>query len=362
MDSRSQTIDKHISSIVHGPSSPAIEITDLTGIATLQDLGRRGWNKFGVPASGPMDWFAHRAANQLLDNHPNAAVLEIGMGDAAFRALRDCVLAVTGAGFEVENYVWTFPLWTSFYVRAGWRVHVKKTSGGNWAYLAIAGGFDSPVIMGSRSTYLRGGLGQIMRVGEHLQAGKPADELLKLAARNFLFVGQDLSCPHGTQDKSRGRNSMPYTQSPIIEVIPAPQSDWFTAEGIRTFYESEYTLSPAFDRMGYRLELLPTMLLSPSPAKAITKKVTKELISEGMTLGSIQIPADGQPIVMMADAPTTGGYPKIANVTRASLPLLAQCEAGVSRIRFRETTTEAAQENYYVIARSALFATKQSPY
>jgi allophanate hydrolase subunit 2 len=104
--------------------------------------------------------------------------------------------------------------------------------------------------------------------------------------------------------------------------------------------------------MGYRLTLLsppssaPPSLLSLSPAKAITKKITKELISEGMTMGSIQIPADGQPIVMMADAPTTGGYPKIANVTRASLPLLAQCESGVSQFRFREITVEEAQENY----------------
>jgi antagonist of KipI len=96
----------------------------------------------------------------------------------------------------------------------------------------------------------------------------------------------------------------------------------------------------------------PSSLLSPSSAKAITKKITKELISEGMTMGSIQIPADGQPIVMMADAPTAGGYPKIANVIRTDLPLLAQCEAGVSRIRFRETMVEDARKKHHVIARA----------
>ncbi|NOH01251.1 MAG: biotin-dependent carboxyltransferase family protein [Chloroflexi bacterium] len=335
-----------------------LEIIDLTGIATLQDLGRRGWNKFGVPTSGPMDWFAYQAANSLLDNPPNSATIELGLGEITLHVLRNTVISVTGAGYEVENYIWTFPLWTSFYVRAGWTVRVKKTSGGNWAYIAIAGGFDSPIIMNSRSTYLHGGIGSALKAGDVLHSFAPTTDLLKLAARSFPFVGQDLSCPHGVQDKSCGTNPMPYSQTPTLEVIPAPQADWFTPEGIRTFYESEYTLSPSFDRMGYRLNSLP----SPSPAKAITKKVTKELISEGMTMGSIQIPADGQPIVMMADAPTTGGYPKVANVTRASLPLLAQCEAGVSRIRFRETTTEAAQENYHVIARSALFATKQSPY
>ena len=318
MDDRPPTIDTHPSSIVSGPPSPAVEITDLTGIATLQDSGRRGWNKFGVPTSGPMDWFAYQTANSLLDNPPNSATIELGLGEITFRTLRNTTIAVTGAGYEVENYVWTFPLWTTFYVRAGWTVRVRKTSGGNWATIAIAGGFDSPVIMNSRSAYLRGGIGFALKAGDILNSFTPTTELLKLAARDFPV------------DKF-----MPYSQTPTIEVISAPQADWFTPEGIRTFYESEYTLSPSFDRMGYRLQGPP-----------IEKAITKELISEGMTMGSIQIPTDGQPIVMMANAPTAGGYPKIANVTRASLPLLAQCEAGISRIRFRETTIEKAQEYY----------------
>ncbi|MCL4269000.1 MAG: biotin-dependent carboxyltransferase family protein [Anaerolineales bacterium] len=313
MDNKPLTTDKHPSSIVSGPSSPALEIADLSGIATFQDSGRHGYNKFGVPTSGAMDWYAYQAANSLLNNPPNSAVIELGLGEITLRALRNTVIAVTGAGYEVENYIWIFPLWTSFYVRAGWTVRVKKTSGGNWAYIAIAGGFDSPIIMNSRSAYLRGGVGSALKVGGVLHSLAPAADLLKLAARDHTPL-------------------IPYSQTPTIEVIPAPQADWFTPEGIRTFYESEYTLSPSFDRMGYRLQGSP-----------IEKVITKELISEGMTMGSIQIPADGQPIVMMADAPTAGGYPKIANVTRASLPLLAQCEAGVSKIRFREVTVEEAQ-------------------
>jgi biotin-dependent carboxylase-like uncharacterized protein len=313
------TIDKHPSSIVRGLSSPAIEITDLTGIATIQDSGRRGFNKFGVPTSGAMDWYAYQAANSLLSNPANSAVIELGLGEITFHSLRNTVLSVTGAGYEVENYIWTFPLWTSFYVRAGWTVRVKKTSGGNWAYIAIAGGFDSPVIMNSRSTYLRGGIGSALKVGDILPAFAPNTDLLKLAARDYSPL-------------------MPYSQTPTIEIIPAPQADWVTPEGIRTFYKSEYTLSPSFDRMGYRLQGSP-----------IEKAITQELISEGMTMGSIQVPADGQPIVMMADAPTTGGYPKIANVARASLPVLAQCEVGVSKIRFREVTVEEAQEKFKAI-------------
>ncbi len=352
-DHRAQTT---LPAAVSRPSSVVIEVADLTGIATIQDLGRRGWNKCGVPTSGPMDWFAYRAANLLLDNLPNSATIELGLGEITLRALRNTVLSVTGAGYKVENYVWTFPLWTTFYVRAGWTVRVKKTSGGNWAYIAVAGGFDSPVIMNSRSTYLRGGVGAALNVGDVLRSFAPTADLLKLAARDFDAGWRDLPRAPNWQDTSGATNFMPYSQTPTIEVIPGPQADWFTAEGIRAFYESEYTLSPSFDRMGYRLQMLP----SPSP-KEITRKFIKELISEGMTMGSIQIPADGQPIVMMADAPTTGGYPKIANVIRSDLPLLAQCEAGVSKIRFRETTVEEAQEKYHAIAKSAIFATKQSP-
>lgn len=300
-----------------------LEVLDVSGLVTFQDSGRCGWQSYGVPISGPMDWFAHCAANSLLNNPANTVTLEIGLGEIAFRALRDCVLCLTGAGYEVQNYIWTFPLWTSFYVRAGWRVQVKKIHGGNWAYLAIAGGFETSAMLGSKSTYLRGGLGSSIRAGDILQTGKPAVELAKLAARDFPV-----------------EKFMKYSPSPEIEVIPGPQRDWFTEEGIQAFYGSEYTLSQSFDRMGYRLEF------APGTAKGITKVTEKELISEGMTMGSVQIPANELPIVMMADSPTTGGYPKIANVTRADLPLLAQCEAGVSKIRFRETTVEGAHEKY----------------
>jgi antagonist of KipI len=295
-----------------------LEVVDVSGPVTFQDSGRRGFASYGVPTSGPMDWFAYRAANILAGNPSNATVIEIGLGEAVFRAKRNCVLAVTGAGYEVSNYVWTFPLWTSFFVRAGWIVHIKKKSGGNWAYLAAAGGFEVNPILGSCSTYLRGELGKVIHAGDLLQTGKPSNELLKLAAQNFPV-----------------EKYMAYSQSPIVEVIAGPQKDRFTEKGFQTFLNSEYTLSKSFDRMGYRLE-----------GHVIAHSAGADLISEGMTMGSVQVPANGQPIVMMADAPTTGGYPKIANIVKSSLPLLAQCEAGLSKIRFKETPVEEAQEKY----------------
>jgi len=291
-----------------------LEVIDVSGIATFQDSGRKGYQSFGVPVSGSMDWFAYQVANQLVGNSQNSPILEIGLSDATFRAKRDCVLAVTGAGFEVQNYLWTFPLWTSFYVRAGWIVQIKKTSGGNWAYVAIAGGFDVPKVLGSSSTYIRGGLGNAIQVGDILQTGSSSTELTKLAARDFPV-----------------QKYMQYSQTPMIEVISGTQRDRFD----NIFFENEYTLSKSFDRMGYRLE-----------GKVIESFDKTELISEGMTMGSIQITNHGQPIVMMADSPTTGGYPKIANVIRTDLPLLAQCEAGTSKIRFKEVGVEVAQEKY----------------
>ena len=301
-----------------------LEVLDVSGLVTFQDSGRLGFQSFGVPGSGPMDWFAHQAANVLVGNLANATVIEIGLGEAIFRANHNCVLAVSGAGYEVSNYVWTFPLWTSFFVHVGWHVHVKKKSGGNWAYLAVAGGFEVDSILGSRSTYLRGGLGNAIQAGDLLKTGKPSDELEELAARTFPF-----------------EENMAYSQSPVIEVIAGPQKERFTEDGIQTFYESEYSLSASFDRMGYRLE-----------GKSISHSAGADLISEGMTMGSVQIPANGQPIVMMADAPTTGGYPKIANVIRTDLPLLAQCETGISKIRFKETTVEKAQQKLRKTIRS----------
>ncbi len=291
-----------------------LKIIDATGFISFQDIGRKGFQNFGVPVSGAIDWFAYQVANQLVGNSQNATALEIGLGEITFQAKQDCVLAVTGAGYEVQNYIWTFPLWTSFYVRAGWYVQIKKTKAGNWAYLAIAGGFDVPKILGSSSTYMRGGLGNHIQTGDILQSGKPSTELTKLAARDFPV-----------------QKFMRYSQSPTIEVIAGPQREKFD----NSFFENEYTLSKSFDRMGYRLE-----------GKIIETSDKTELISEGMTIGSIQITNQGQPIVMMADSPTTGGYPKIANVIKVDLPLLAQCESGTSTIRFKEVSVEEAQEKY----------------
>jgi antagonist of KipI len=299
-----------------------LRVMDAGGLVTIQDIGRFGWRKFGVPASGAMDLFAFRAANTLVGNPPNTALLEIGLGDATFQARQDCIIAVTGLGYRLSIYAWDFPLWGSFFVRAGWTIHLNKTDGGMWAYLAVAGGIKTPLMLGSRSTYLRGGLGGLdgrwLQGGDTLQTGSLAHFPYDLAARTL---------PEDARPA--------YQSDPVIDVVLGPQQESFSDEEIDAFLSGEYYVSREFDRMGYRLD-----------GPALTQRARSELISEGMLPGAIQVPPGGQPIVMMADCPTTGGYPKIGTVISADLPLLAQCVPQRSRIRFRETTVEKAQQKY----------------
>lgn len=300
----------------------SIEVIEANGLATIQDSGRTSWRKFGVPTSGAMDLFAFRAANLLAGNNPNCAAIEIGLGDITFRALNDCVVSVAGVGFGLSIFIWDFPLWSSYYVRGGWTIRLNKLGSGLWACLAIAGGVLTPPILGSASTYLRGPLGGLdgrqLQAGDVLQSGTPSRPLNDLAARTLPEDARPL-----------------YSDIPTVDVIMGPQENYFTDESVAMFLSSEYTVSPTSDRMGYRLE-----------GEKLIHRNKSELISEGMTMGAIQIPSSGQPIIMMADSPTTGGYPKIGTVVSADLPLLAQCVPGKSRIRFRNTTVSKAQKKY----------------
>jgi len=300
----------------------SLEVADVSGLATIQDSGRIGWRRFGVPSSGPMDSFAFHAANRLAGNVSSCAVIEIGLGDITLRAKRDCVVAVAGVGFGLSIYVWDFPLWSSYYVRAGWTIRLNKLDSGMWAYLAISGGVQTQPVLDSVSTNLRGHFGGLngrqLQVGDILKSGTPSRSLNDLAARTLPESVRPI-----------------YGDNPVVDFIMGPQEKYFTDESIATFMSQKYLVSRTSDRMGYRLE-----------GAALNHRSKAELISEGMTMGAIQVPSNGQPIVMMADSPTTGGYPKIGTVVSADLPLLAQCVPGRSKIRFRETTVARAQKKY----------------
>lgn len=300
----------------------SLEVIEANGLATLQDPGRVGWRKFGVPTSGAMDSFAFRAANLLAGNDSNCAVVEIGLGDVALRALHDCIISVAGVGYGLSIYIWDFPLWSSYYVRGGWTIRLDKLDFGMWAYLAISGGVQTPPMLDSRSTYLRGPFGGLdgrqLQVGDVLRSGTPSHPLNELAARTLPEDARPV-----------------YSHHPTLDVIMGPQENYFTDESIAAFLSQEYAVSHTSDRMGYRLE-----------GAVLSHRGKTELISEGMAMGAVQVPSSGQPIVMMADSPTTGGYPKIGTVVSADLPLLVQCMPNKSKVRFRKTTVAKAQKKY----------------
>ncbi len=299
-----------------------LEVVEAGGIATLQDAGRAGWRRYGVPLAGAMDRFAFEAANRLAGNEPQAAALEIGAGDITLRARVDCLIAVTGAGFELSINQWTFPLWGSYFVRGGWSIRLTRNGFGTWAYVAAAGGFETAPVLGSRSTYLRGHFGGLdgrrLQPGDKLQTGSAPRLLMETAGR--VLVPEALPA---------------YGPSPTIDVVLGPQSERFDRDALGVFFAGTYRVSASSDRMGYRLE-----------GPALLHGAGSDLTSQGMTTGSIQVPSAGQPIAMMADCATTGGYAVIACVTSTAMPLLAQCTPGVDEVRFRQTSVEAAQENY----------------
>lgn len=303
-----------------------LEIIEAGGLITLQDMGRLGWRRFGVPASGPMDAFAFQAANLLAGNAPNRAALEIGGGDVVFRATQDCVIAVAGAGYGLMVNVWQYPLWGSYFVRSGWTIRLDKAGFGMWAYLGLAGGVEAAPVLGSRSTYLRGQFGGFQ--GRSLQAG----DVLRGAAQAHVLM-------ESAARMLRADARPAYGEGPTLGVIPGPQGDEFTDPSHKTLLSSSYLVTLASDRMGYRLD-------GPPLSRRRNEDLASSMASEGISVGCIQAPPDGGLIVMMADCATTGGYPKVACVIGADQPLLAQCRPGKDRVRFRQTTVEAAQRHY----------------
>ena len=300
----------------------ALKVIQTQGGSTAQDLGRPGYQRYGVPPSGAMDWFAHRAANILVGNPAQAAAVEAGLADHTYQLTEAGLIAVTGAGFDLRVQGRPLPLWTALFMQAGWTIELRKISSGSWAYLAVAGGLETTPVLGSRSAYLRGGFeglaGRPLQTGDVLPTGPAPRSPLTLAGRTI-----------------RAAQRPAYSQSPTLDVILGPQAEAFAAEGIETFLSAPYSVSAVSDRMGYRLE-----------GPAIAHQGGADIISDGLALGSIQVPASGQPLVMMSDRPTTGGYPKIATLATADMPALAQCQPGASQVRFRAVAVQAAQARY----------------
>lgn len=295
-----------------------IEVIKPGIFTTVQDLGRWGYQRYGIGTAGALDSFALTAANLLLGNAEEAAGLEITFSGPMLKFHQDTLIAITGADLNPRLNGQPISNWTACFISAGSILSFGQKKSGVRAYLAVWGGIAVPPIMGSRATYLLGRFGGL--------EGRP----LKTGDKLPL-----LPCPLKAQEIA-GRSlptslRPPYQQNPCLRVILGPFADYFSPEGREAFLTSAYTITPQSDRMGYRLQGTP-----------ITRAINEELITCGLANGTIQVPPDGQPILLLADRQTIGGYPIIATVINADLPLAAQCAPG-DKLRFQATTLREAQ-------------------
>lgn len=312
----------------------AVKVISPGALTTVQDAGRFGYLQSGISVSGVMDSYSHRTANLLVDNTPEEAVLEITLMGPILEFQCDTRIAVTGAAMGPKVNDQPVPMWQTLAVKQGDRLSFSPIQSGCRAYLAFAGGIDVPVLMGSKSTNLKaqvGGYeGRMLKREDSLPLGTP---------------------PAGGQLWAAAEDMIPsYSQQITLRAVLGPQDDFFTAEGIRTFFTEKYKVTPANDRMGYRLE-----------GKEITHAAGADIVSDGIVMGAVQVPSSGQPIVLMADRQTTGGYTKIASVITPDLPRLAQAQAGTV-IQFEQVSVEQAQELTVAYYRSLdNFAQKRRP-
>jgi antagonist of KipI len=272
-------------------------------LTTIQDLGRFGYQRFGISVAGAMDPWALICGNRLVGNSDMAAALEVTVIGPELAFERRAIVAITGGDFPLWLNDNPVPNWRAVEVPAGGRLHIGERRSGARGYLAVAGGLDVPLVLGSRATHLRSGLGGLdgapLRKGDVLHGGSlPHDAPARL----------------GTSIPSALRP--PYSDHPTLRVVPGPQADAFLSEAFRALTMGRYLISPDADRMGYRLH-------GPSlPHRG------DELLSDATPLGALQVPGSHQPILLMADRQTTGGYPKLAVVISADIPLAAQLVPG----------------------------------
>lgn len=280
----------------------ALRVVDSGLGASVQDRGRRGWRRFGVPVSGWMDGHAAESANRLLDNPANLPVVECLLQGAVFEALRDVWLALCGAELEVN-----IPMWRAHLAKEGEIIRLARVRTGMWSYLAVEGGLDWESAFGSASYYARGGIGRALEPGTVLPSASRGGDPLPRGVSGRFVPPRDL------------RN---YDHPPKLTVWKGPQWNSFSTVERARFFEISWEVSPESDRAGYRLR------------GGGLKADAAEMASEPVRVGSIQVPGSGEPIVTMPDGPTVGGYPKIAVVDAESLPWLAQCRPG-KRVSFR---------------------------
>ena len=305
-------------------------------LSTFQDLGRFGQQHLGVSVTGAMDQRAHRLANMLVGNDPALATLEITLIGPTLRFTKPCCLALCGADLSATLNGQPLVLNRPIVVRAKDELSFGVRQHGTRAYLAVHGGFALEPVLGSTSTYLRSAMG-----GWHGRALRRDDEiplLRPLKNKGLEDLAMDL-----WSLKIYLPAALSEPRQTFVRLIKGQQWDEFTPESCVALLTEPYRISPDSERMGYRLQGASLLMTTP-----------RQMISEGTTFGTIQVPASGQPIILMADRQTTGGYPKMAYVASVDLPRLAQMGPG-DIVSFKAISLEQAQA--LDLARAKAFAT-----
>jgi len=303
-------------------------------LSSVQDNGRVGYQKYGVIASGVMDPLAHRIGNIVVGNNENVSTIEITMVGPVIEFQKDTLFSLCGGDLSPTINQVPVPMWRPVWVRKGAQLKFGTCLNGCRTYLAVAGGFDIPVVMGSKSTYLRGGIGgyqgRALQAGDRLEFGNdnPISQSLTKALSDESAGG-----PFAAASWAVSSEFLPnYKDHPTIRIIRGKEYDWFTEDSQKKLLKEAFIVSPQSDRMGYRLK---------GPQLSLSEPV--ELISEAVSFGTVQVPAEGQPIVLLADRQTTGGYPKIAQIITVDLPLMGQLKPG-DRIYFSEVSHQEAEQ------------------
>ena len=269
-------------------------------LTTVQDAGRYGYMNSGIGTSGVMDEVSYKKANYLVGNENGEAVLEVTLFGGTMEFTEDAVIAVTGATMDVKINEEPTEMYRAYQVKAGDILSLGMVTAGCRTYVAFAGGIDVPVVLGSRSTNLK------CKMGGY--------EGRALAAGDIFEIGKNGRSYEALKDRMAKPDV--YTSPITVRVIEGPQEEYFTEAGKKTFYNETYTISDQSDRMGYRME-------------------------GAIALGSIQVPTNGKPIILLADRQTTGGYAKIATVCSFDIPKLVQGKPG-DQVRFQKITLDEA--------------------
>jgi len=275
-------------------------------LTTVQDRGRWGFQAFGVSVAGPMDRVSHRIANALAGNPADAATIEITLVGPELVFEDERLVGVAGAEYEMTLDGQPVPPTGAFVVRPGATLRFGRRVHSARAYLAVSGGFDTPPVLGSRATHLPsalGGLGgRALLAGDRLPCGAPMKRPPDAARARALRDASLGAVPEGAV---------------TLRVLPGPQSDRFTDDALEALQSAPYRIAPSSNRMGFRLD-----------GPLLTHTRGADVISDATPLGALQVPASGQPILLMADRQTSGGYPKLATVITADIGLAGQLGPG----------------------------------